>query len=135
MGSRCKMLLTHCILERICGSCLLITAMHLILARLLPIWCKSQHQYGTVIAASYFVSSIRHLKPTVTSKVIYLHSCRLGYRESGERRELPQQGPGQSPGQKRILTHFGSQNTSGSLGRHKKCNFFHSVMSKIDIFE
>ena len=33
-------------------------------------------------------------------------------RGSGERRKLPQRGPGQSPGRKRILVHFELEKTN-----------------------
>ena len=50
---------------------------------------------------------------SVSSGVAYREGCPLSSRLAGlgERRELPQRGPGQSPGRKRILAYFESHRT------------------------
>jgi len=50
---------------------------------------------------------------SVSSGVGYGEGCPLSsrLRGLGERRELPQQGPGQSPGRKRILAYFEGHRT------------------------
>jgi len=50
---------------------------------------------------------------SMPSGVGYGEGCPLSsrLRDLGERRELPQRGPGQSPGQKRILAYFEGHRT------------------------
>ena len=50
-------------------------------------------------------------------------------RGSGERRKLPQQGPGQSPGRKQILVHFEvEKNESGDDKVDIVCHYYSAYL-------
>jgi len=50
-------------------------------------------------------------------------------RGSGERRKLPQQGPGQSPGRKQILVHFEvEKNESGDDKFDIVCHYYSAYL-------